>query len=168
MLHTFSIRKLSVVLLAVTLAGCSTMSELHDKLVDMQLQKKQLANGKTVYVNTNVLPAANWGCAMTDAPQYYNWAEIRMAGQFQFAGPIGLLTQKALDYANQQSLKANYINLGIPTENTVSTGPGRLEAYADLHPNTQAVITYYTCHRINPEHRLGAIQKTDSWVKVGG
>ncbi len=164
MFKSFYFRSFSMVVLMAALSGCSTMT---DKLADLQLQKKQLANGKTVYVDTNVLPTANWGCTMVDAPQYYNWAQIRLQGQFQWGGPYGILTQKALDYANQQNLQINYINLGIPTENTFSTGSGRFTDHHNLNPNAMAVTAFYNCRQINPEHRLGAEQKNDMSVRFG-
>lgn len=167
-MKVLSVSQLSIAFIVTALVGCSTMSGLHDRLADLQLQKKQLANGKTVYLDINVLPQPSWGCRMIDTPQYYNWDQIRMQGQFQWGGPYEILMQNALNYANQQNLNVNYINLGIPDQNTFSTGEGRLMMHHHLNADAMAVVSFYRCQQINPEHQLGAQKSTDLSVRVGG
>lgn len=155
---------LSSVLIAST--GCASMaSSFQNKLADLQLQKKQLANGKPVYIDVNLEPASNWACTQVGVPQYYNWSEIRMQSQFQWGGWWGLLTDKALAFANQQNLNTNYINLVIPDENTFSTGTGRFSVHHHLNNYSQAEIHYYQCRAINPSHALGHQEKTDVDVR---
>lgn len=135
------------------LSACSTMQNLHNDLANAELQKKQLANGHTAYINTNVTPTMDWNCKEIGTPQSYNWATLRTEGQFHLSGPVGLLTANALNYANQQNLNPNYINLEIPTEKTI-------EGF-NIHPHAQAVAVYYQCERINPQHKIG-FQKKES------
>lgn len=149
-----NIRLLFVSSLVTLLPACATLANL-------ELQKKPLANGNTAYIDYNLAPTQNWGCKQIDYPQYYNWQALKMSGQFTLEGGRGLLADKAIAYANQMNLNPNYINLQIPEEQTSSTSAGRLTHYTSLNPNAQAIVSYYQCTVINPDHKIGWVQKNN-------
>jgi hypothetical protein len=142
------------------------MNALHDKLADAGVQKKQLADGQLVSVAINVAPTANWGCKKIGVSPAYNWAEIQTQGAFRLSGDVGLLTDKALEYANQQNLRANYINLQIPDGKTLTMAYGKFSSASNLAPQNQAFAFYYQCARINPEHKFSVQKSTDVGFSV--
>jgi len=148
----------------ILLTGCATMNTVQSKIADMQMQKKQLANGNTVYIDYNVPPTSEWNCKSIDTPQSYNWATLQMQGQFQLRGSHGLLMDKALAYANQQNLNINYINLQIPAENTFTTGSGNVTNSINLNPSAPAIAYYYRCQKINPRHQLGIQRRNEAAI----
>jgi hypothetical protein len=151
------------------LSACSTMNSMQKTLADMEMQKRQLANGSTVFVGLNLPPAADWGCHAVGYSQTYDWAMLRMQGQFTVSGARGLLMDKALTYANQHDmLKINYINIVVPNQNTFTTSNGGMSRSIDLNPGAQAVLEYYQCKVINPHHQIGWEKGTDVSVAVGG
>lgn len=155
-------KKLNLYLLAggtILLSACSTVgNSITSHLANAEMQKKQLANGNTVYIDYNLTPTQDWNCQQVGSPQSYNWALLKTEGQLHLTGPMGLLRDKALDYANQQNLNPNYINLYIPSTWGFETGNARKTNTTNLSPNAQAVATYYQCQLINPEHKLGVIK----------
>lgn len=128
----------------LTLNACSTTK---DKIADAAMQKKQLADGSAVSIGTNLLPTAPWGCQEVGTRQSYSWSMLQAQGSFSFTGPQGMLTNKALNYANQNNLKTNYINLMIPSQFLVKG--------MTVNPAAKATATYYQCKLINPEKNFG-------------
>lgn len=144
------------------------MNSLHDKIANAEMQKKQLASGRTVYVDFNVMPSPDWKCKNVGTPQVYDWSLIKVQAQLHpLANAHTLLTQKALDYANQQNLKVNYINLQTPIEKQFSTTRGRLTTSRNLNSDATAVALYYQCQKINPEHKIGWERRYVTSVNVG-
>jgi hypothetical protein len=139
---------------AAILAGCSALAK-------MQIHHHQLADGSTVGVVINLPPTPNWGCTSAGAVQSYNWMEIQREGALSIKGGIGLLTDKALAYANQEHLKINYINLHLPNQQTVTTGTGRFTSSNVVNQSAQATASYYLCQRINPEGKVGGVTSQD-------
>jgi hypothetical protein len=115
---------------------------MHDKLADMTMQKKQLADGSTVYMDINVPPTAAWHCQEIGERQSYNWQMLQVKSMFG-KGPHYALMANALDYANQNNLKPNYINLNIPDETTFSTGDSKSTTSYNLHPGANAIASFY-------------------------
>jgi len=140
----------------ISIAGicaCTTMKNVHDKFADLQMQKRQLANGDTVWMNFNLKPTQAWACNQVAVSPRYNWAWLKMKAPYNLSSsPYSLLIDNSLDYANQQHLKTNYITLVIPNEMTLNN--------INLHPSAKAFAEYYQCAKINPEHNLGAVKKT--------
>jgi hypothetical protein len=154
---------LTAILAGLTSTGCAGWL---DKLADNQVEKRQLNNGKAVFINYNLTPSAEWGCTKVGEPQSYNWGWLQTKGQFHLSGARGLLLDNALDYANEHNLDANYINLQIPDEVTFTTGSSKVTDSTDLHPADKAIASYYQCQKINPQHKLGVIKKTDIGITV--
>ncbi len=152
----------------VLLSACTTLNGIHDKLADMEMQKRQLADGSPVYIDFNSTPTANWGCKEYGTLQSYNWQELQVQAQFHFTSNAhSMLMDNALAYANQQNLKLNYLNLQIPTEKTFSTSSGNSTTSLVLNSDAQAVASFYRCKLINPEHNIGWEKKEDISVSVG-
>lgn len=149
---------------SILLSGCTT---LHDKLADMSVFKKQLANGDTLNFGTNIVPTASWGCKAVGPVQSYNWAEIKNSAAFTFGNGQTVLMDKAVAYANQQNLKVNYVNLRIPEESTFSVESSVISNEWNLRPDAQAKIFYYQCERINPEHKMSYTKKKGVGMKIG-
>lgn len=158
---------LSVPVAMLALTGCSTMKNLRNKVADFQIQKKQLADGSTVYMDMNVTPTADWNCKTVGTQQSYNWAMIKTEAQFKFTSGYGLLMDNALAYANQQQLKVNYINLIIPEEKTFSVSKGSFTNYHNLNRGAQAHAVFYQCERINPNHQLAVRKSTNFGIGIG-
>ena len=56
-------KKMTLALLATSglLSACSTMNSMQGTLANMEMQKRQLANGSTVFIDFNLSPTAVWG-----------------------------------------------------------------------------------------------------------
>ena len=144
----------------IVLTGCSAIA-------DLQMKKERLADGSTVYVNSNIIPTPNWGCREVARPQSYDWGSIKRRGQFSLSGPQGLLRKKALAYANQQRLKVNYINLQVPEGKTFSVSRGRSTSYYNLNRSARAYAMFYQCQKINPDKKLSVHKSTNIGVGIG-
>ncbi len=119
-------------------------------------------NGNTVYINYNVTPTASWGCGSLVASESYNWAMLKTKGQFlSLRGPTGYLMNKAIDYANDNKLDINYIDLQIPSEVSLSLGDGKVSNSINLSPLDKAYANFYKCHKINPDHKISATRDLD-------
>jgi len=125
---------------ALALTGCSTMKDLKNGLADLQLEKKTLNDGQTVYVDYNVEPTAEWGCRKVDRTLSYNWAKFQFDAQFKFSNGMSYLMKEALTYANDNALKINYINLSVPNESTFNQSYGRVSIQQNLDPDAEAQI----------------------------
>ncbi len=150
---------------AVLFSGCSSMNAMHDKLADMEMQKKQLANGQTVYLDINLEPTPAWGCDKIGARQAYDWRLLQTEGQFTLSGKYGLFTEKAIAYANQNNLSPNYINLIIPEDKSFSVSVNKEDIYKEDSTNN-VYADYYQCDRINPEHKIGVQTHQDTNVNA--
>ena len=156
-----SMVQLSLVALGAVLVASCSMKGLEQKVASMEIQHKTLASGKPVVLDFNVSPTVAWGCRSVGQQQSYNWQLLRTQGSFELAGPTGLLTQKAMDYANTHRLHTNYINLTIPQEFTSTQTTGRLSIHSIENPGALAKVSFYHCKKINPNKQLGAIKHTD-------
>ncbi len=145
---------------AAALTGCAVLAKL-------QVQKKQLADGSLVSVVINLPPTPDWNCTSAGVMQSYNWVQLQTEGAYTIKGDIGLLTDKALAYANQAHLKINYINLRIPNQQTFTTGAGPVTSSTVINQNAQATASYYLCQRINPEGKVGGVTSQDLSVTAG-
>ncbi len=149
-----------IVVSIATLAGCSVLAKL-------QIQKKQLADGSPVSVAINLYPTPSWNCTPAGVMQSYNWVQLQTEGAYSFKGDVGVLTDKALAYANQAHLKINYINLHIPNQQTLTTGAGPITSSTVVNQNAQATASYYLCQRINPEGKVGGVTNQDLSITAG-
>ena len=140
-----------MILMMSMLTACSTLGS---KLADAGEQKRQLADGQTVYGRVNQVPTADWHCKQLGMPQFYNWAEMKMEGQFCLSlnGGASVLMDKAVDYANKNNLKPNYVDLQLPKEASLGGGPGGgISTSWNLAPGANAVVIFYQCKLINPD-----------------
>lgn len=139
------------------LSGCATIHNLHNKLASAAVLKYKLANGNTVYVDTNVVPTTAWGCSEVGTPMQRNWAWLKTKSQFEASSPEVYFTRQAINYADQHKLDPNYINLGIPEEtsdNGITVGMMK-----------KATASFYQCKKINPDHLIGGERKTSVTIQ---
>lgn len=148
---------------ALLTSGCTTIK---NKLADASMMKKQLANGSQVQIGTNVPPTANWGCKEVDMPLYMNWAKLKSQAAFSFDSGYNILMTKAIDYANLQNLRINYINLHIPEEKSFSAGSGSFSTVYDLRRGSQASASFYMCSVINPDRKIGYTTSTQMGYSI--
>lgn len=140
---------LAVSSMVLLLAGCAT-------LASTEIQQRQLADGSTLNIDNNVPPTSDWGCTTVDNALKYNWAMVKSKAQLTTLNgqPLAYLRDKAVDYANQYKLKANYANIQVPNETDVGGW--------NVTGARPVTIIFYQCKSINPDHTLG-YAKTTSW-----
>ena len=162
-----NIMTLSSGLVAMILSGCTSLGNEVASAQTHNLTKK-MPDGSILHYDTNVTPTPDWGCTTVGTNQSYDWDTIQTEGQFSFSGPYGLLVDKAIDYLTVNDLKANYVDLIIPTSHTLSFSDSA-NSYSsyDMNSNSQAVIAMYNCQKINPDLKVGATQGTDIGIGVG-
>ena len=137
-------------------------------MASLQLQEKKLNSGHSVYINFNVSPTNNWQCRTLGTTQSYNWADLQTRGQFTHVqGGRGLLIEKALEYANNENLDINYIDLQLPDESTTSIATGGLSIGMDNNPNANATASFYKCIQINPDSTVGHTKQTNTTINIG-
>lgn len=134
---------LFITCLTFSLSGCTTLAKL-------QMQKENLANGNTVYINS-VVPEPSWNCLqIANASPQWNWGWLSLQATlhpFTYNNiPYLVLKQKAIDFANQHNLSPNYIYLSIPSG--ISVGSLNLDSMES------ASASYYNCERINPDNKI--------------
>lgn len=116
------------------LTSCS-MKMTMDSTSNKQIKETTLANKTTARIGYTPVKA-EWQCREIEK-KYENIGANKMGGILKFGGADQVLQEHAVQYANQQKLKTNYIYLYTPTE------------YAMGGFNTSAVdnatITYYAC-----------------------
>jgi len=125
------------ILVAISfLAGCvASFSESANTAKIKRVAEVKLASGKTAKVGWKQ-PQASWQCEQM-GEQSYSPRELSMEGQFHFSGTYGLFQSKAVDYANEKKIDANYIWLFIPTQHSLGD--------IDLNLHSKATATYYRC-----------------------
>lgn len=134
-------------ILMMGLTGCSSLSTL-------QMQHKTLSSGQAVTVDEDVKPSDSWGCKFLTSSTGYNWDDIKSKATWKFTSPNYLLADMLVDYANQNNIKANYINMILPGDYSVTMTSGKYSETTD-YGRGQAYGEYYQCQQINPDHKVG-------------
>lgn len=128
---TNAIRFLFIGCAAILLSGCVTLAS------KPKMQQETLADGSAVTVST-IQPTFAWGCQQISTKSY-NWSRLQATG---LGDGEWLLKTKAIAYANQANIKANYIYLQMPA------------TLSKVHPGAMivpaATAIYYQCQQINP------------------
>jgi len=145
------------------LTGCMST------LADMQTANltKKMPDGSLVHYNYNVIPSAAWGCEEVGARQFYNWQQFQTDHQFQLSGPMGALSDQAVTYISENHLPANYVNMTIPDAKTFSVGSGAASLSFNRRKRDNAMLTFYHCQKINPDHRAGIMKSSNTGLSIG-
>jgi len=138
---TIYTRLLSIGTLGILLAGCSLQVDKEvntGPLAHLSLHQKQLANGKTITIGY-AIPEAQWDCSPAGATAV-NKMTAETKGMLSFSGTHGYLDNQALDFANKNSINANYVFIQQPTGVSINDW--------DLTSNSNINILYFNCKNL--------------------
>ena len=103
-----------------------------------QIKPAKLANGKTVMVGyTNTKP--EWGCKQVNRlSTVWGYDKLKSLTSFSVS-PYSYLQKRAIDYANEKHINANYMKLYIPSQTEIMG--------IKTHYGARATATYYLCKK---------------------
>ncbi len=139
-----SFRPVIVLTLAPLLAACSIGHTSVSSGVKNALHQNHLASGAPVTLGM-MEPTSAWGCQILDR-QNYKWALMELEGQAKVVGGFVMVEHHALDYANKNQLKTNYIYYNVPSTNDV----GMINVTAVFN-NDRVPVIFYKCSKVNPK-----------------
>jgi hypothetical protein len=135
-------RPLIVLTFMPLLAACFSHTSVSSG-VKNALHQNHLASGAPVNLG-ELQPTPAWGCVVVDK-QNYKWTLLKLEGQAEVVGGFVIVERHALDYANKNNLKTNYIYYNVPSTNSVAGVNVTFVLNHDRVP-----VIFYKCAKINP------------------
>ena len=133
----------AILLTLPLLAACSFGHTSVSSGVKNSLHQNHLASGAPVTLG-QLQPTPAWGCEVLDK-QNYKWTLMKLEGEAKVVGGFVIVERHAIDYANKNKLKTNYIYYDVPSTNSV----GGVNVTFVLNHDRVPVI-FYKCSKIKP------------------